>query len=133
MRGQLTVSNTIVREIRPMDVIRTCERLLFDFKEGDSITDEQWSKALFTGSDLIEGEINDAVNSAFAFVNRAYSGSDFTLPESEPKKALRYRQVKKLHSALMTECAVLISYNYQDCWTFGWGFFAAVQSLYREK
>jgi hypothetical protein len=114
MRGQLTVGNTIVREIRPADVIRACNRLLFDFKEGDSVTDEQWSKALFTDSDLIEGEINDEVNSAFTFVNRAYSGSEFHHPKTDSKSTLSYRRVKNLHRALMTECAVLVSYNYQD-------------------
>lgn len=134
MRGQLTVGETIVREIRPIDVIHACERLLFNANDGDTISNEQWSEALFADADLIEGELSDEVNSAFAFVNRDYLKSDFVHPAEDPKKAtLSYRRVKNLHRALMTECAVLVSCNYQECWAFGWGFFAAVQSLYREK
>ena len=133
MRGQLIVGNTIVREIRPMDVIRTCDRLMVSMNNTDSVTNEQWSKALFTDADLIEGEINEEVNKVFAFINRDYLKGDTDNSHVSPKKDLSFAKLKKLHDALLKECAVLVSYNYQDCWTFGWSFFQTVQSLYREK
>jgi hypothetical protein len=133
MRGKLRVGETIVREIRPMDVIRTCDRLLFDFKDGDSITDDQWSKALFADSDLIEGELNDDVNSAFSFINHDYLKNDVPTMADSPKKGLSMRRLKTLRAMLMKECAVLATYNHVNCWLYGWSFFSAVRALYQDK
>jgi hypothetical protein len=116
-----------------MDVIRACELLLFDADEGKGITDEQWSQALFTDSDLIEGEINAAVNAAFAFVNRDYLKSDAASIHVNPKKSMSARKINTLRTALMCECAVLATYNHGESWMYGWSFFQTVQSLYREK
>jgi hypothetical protein len=131
MRGQLTVGNAIVREIRPIDVIRACDRLLFTTKDGDTITNEQWSAALFSNSDLMTGDVTEEVNAAFLFINRAYSDGDF--PDSSQKYALTRRKLQKLKAALLKECAVLTTYNHQACWEYGFAYFKTVQELYQKK
>ena len=137
MRGQLRLENgTIVREVRPIDY---CNALLslklagvVTLGDVDSTT---WEKALFNGSDLIEGVVDEVSSQAFVALNDDF----FVIPKSVTPKSERLtainnaRQLSVIIKDLNTTCAVLISHNHQNCWLYGWRFFQIVQGLYKDK
>lgn len=134
MRGRLLVKGAIVREIRPLDVKRAIDFLLFNFKDQEVITNDQWSAALISDSDLIEGKMTDEVNAAFFFINDSYLAKRPAWDtEDEADPSFDKEQLIELLNNLNNECAVLISHNHQNCWGYGWSFFRFVQDLYAEK
>jgi|APLak6261658528_1056013.scaffolds.fasta_scaffold00091_2 hypothetical protein len=129
MRGQLRIGNAIVREIRPIDFKNSLTQLLAG---GDvainEITSEQWDNALLIDSDLIDGDVTEAVRLAFIQLNASFF--------SPAKSGNGLRSIKKLaqiEADLNIVCAGLIHHGHVDCWHYGWQFFQAVQDFYIDK
>lgn len=129
MRGQLRVGNAIVREVRPIDFKNALTQIL---AEGDvainEVTSEQWDNALLIGSDLIEGDVTDAVRLAFIQLN-----ASFFSPAKSGNGRMAIKKLARIEADLNLVCAGLIHHGHIDCWHYGWQFFQTVQDFYTDK
>jgi hypothetical protein len=145
MRAELTITlangTAVIREVRPLDYKLALVQIMQsgDVSFGD-VSPEQWD-ACWISALLIE--INgDATNEDWALIQERFvwlNRSFFEAKEAEGQqaKAIKNAAVRKKLSQvdheLACECAVLISYNHQSCWLYGWSFFQIVQNIYKEK
>jgi hypothetical protein len=133
MRGELYLTNTVIREIRPLDFKRALDALIHQgFETPSELNSVQLTTALIAHSDLItqinskkpKKTITPEEAESFIEFNSAFFNPDSTSAEEMPLTVLA--------EELETACATLNHLGQKDCWNYGWSFFKAVQAIYKE-
>jgi hypothetical protein len=145
MRAELTIAlvngTAIIREVRPLDFKLALVQIM---QSGDmsmsEVSPEQWNACWLAGLLIeIKGEANNddlmLIRERFVWLNRSFfEAKEVTSQQAQAiKNSANRKKLSQVDQELAQECAVLVSYNHQNCWLYGWSFFQIVQDQYRKK